>query len=97
MDTHIPEVPHSVTMRWLQQKAAATGKRVKYYIISWKIHREILIRYVTPKGNITDGNNWKRYRGDIGDGPFKPRFLNYWHAYAYRLQLEATKEDYKWY
>lgn len=85
----LEEIPGSISSAELFSQAVATGKKVKYYLVSRSMGNPIRIRYVTPVGSVTDGHG----RKFSGFNKSVKRFQNYWHAYAYQLRLKAAKED----
>ena len=94
MGTHTPEeiaaIPGAISSAELFSQAVKTGKKVKYYVLCRRdISKRILIRYITPNGNMTNGKG-RRY---TAFNQRVPRFLNYWHAYAYHCKLEQQKGE----
>jgi hypothetical protein len=93
MDTRIlnaerlAAIPGCISSAELFSQAVKTGKKVKYYVLQRQNHR-ILIRYVTPNGNITNGEG-KQYDNFK---PGVPRFTNYWFAYAYKCKVDQQRE-----
>jgi hypothetical protein len=80
----------AVSLTWLVEEAAKTKKKIKYYVVE-RGFSKVLIRYVTPAGNVTNGKG-KRY--NLRDARRSiPRFTNYWHAYAYMLRQQQAEQE----
>jgi hypothetical protein len=75
----------------LLKMARESGKPVIYYCLSKRWDSRILKRSIWPDGSIKDetGKNFTI----VSMSPKAKRFTNYWHAYAYKCQLDALKRQ----